>query len=352
VVSQQQVPRRGYTWAMLPVEFGTWADAFRPDIWTRDNCHGGVRASDDSNAAGWETEMKRKQASDYDQELLDLYDAYAHGRISRRGFLHGASKFAVGGLSAEAVLASLSPNYAWAQQVAKDDPRLRTEVVEYTSPKGAGTMRGYMVWPAKDKDRLAAVLVIHENRGLNPYIEDVTRRLGVAGFLAFAPDALTPFGGYPGSDDEGRAVQRKRDPEKMTQDFIAAAKFLRAHERSSGKIGVVGFCFGGGMANTLAVRIPDVIVAAVPFYGRQPAAKDVPKIKASLLLHYGELDKRINAGWPAYEETLKTAGVRHIAYIYEGANHGFHNDTTPRYDESAAKLAWKRTIDFLNEALR
>jgi carboxymethylenebutenolidase len=213
-------------------------------------------------------------------------------------------------------------------------------------------MRGYLVGPAKGTDKLPAVLVVHENRGLNPYIKDVTRRLGVAGFLAFAPDALTPLGGYPGNDDEGRVLQQKRDSEKMTQDFVAAAEMLRAHKRSSGKVGVVGFCFGGGMANTLAVRIPDVIVAAVPFYGRQPASEDVPKIKASLLLHYGELDQRITAGWPAYEKALKAAGVKHTAYIYKGANHGFHNDTTPRYDESAAQLAWKRTIDFFNETLR
>ena len=296
--------------------------------------------------------MKRKQASDYDQELLDLYDDYAHGRITRRDFVQRASKFAVGGLTAASLLANLSPNYVWAQQVAKDDARIKTEYLEYTSPKGAGTMRGYLTRPAKVDDKLPAVLVIHENRGLNPYIEDVTRRLGVAGFLAFAPDALTPLGGYPGNDDEGRALQQGRDPEKMTQDFIAAAEFLRAHDRSSGKVGVVGFCFGGGMANTLAVRMPDVIAAAVPFYGRQPAGEDVPKIKASLLLHYAELDKRIAAGWPAYEEALKAAQVDYTAHIYKGANHGFHNDTTPRYDESAAQLAWQRTIDFFSESLR
>ena len=296
--------------------------------------------------------MKRKQAADYDQELLDLYDDYAHERISRRDFVQRASKFAVGGLTAETLLASLSPNYGWAQQVAKGDERINTEYLEYASAKGAGTMRGYLARPAKSDDKLPAVLVIHENRGLNPYIEDVTRRLGVAGFLAFAPDALTPLGGYPGNDDEGRALQRKRDSEEMTQDFIAAAELLLTHVFSSGKVGVVGFCFGGGMANTLAVRIPEVIAAAVPFYGRQPVEEDVPKIKASLLLHYAELDKRINAGWPDYEEALKSARVKHTAYIYEGVNHGFHNDTTPRYDESAAQLAWQRTIDFFSESLR
>lgn len=296
--------------------------------------------------------MNRKRATDFDQELLDLYDDYAHGRIHRRGFLEGAAKFAVGGLTAEALLATLSPNYAWAQQVAKDDPRLKTEYLEYDSPQGAGKMRGYLARPASPQGTLPAVAVIHENRGLNPYIEDVTRRLGIAGFLAFAPDALTPLGGYPGNDDQGRELQSKRDSEEMTQDFIAAAQLLQKHALSSGKVGVVGFCFGGGIANTLAVRIPEVIVAAVPFYGRQPAAADVPKIKASLLLHYAELDQRINAGWPAYEEALKAAKVRYRAYIYAGVNHGFHNDTTPRYDEAAAKLAWQRTVDFFNANLR
>ncbi len=296
--------------------------------------------------------MKRQQASHFDQELLDLYDDYAHGRITRRDFVQRASKFAVGGLTAETLLANLSPNYAWAQQVAKDDARIKTEYLQYASPKGAGMMRGYLARPARPAGKLPAVLVIHENRGLNPYIEDVTRRLAVAGFLAFGPDALTPLGGYPGNDDQGRELQRRRDPEEMTQDFIAAAELLRDHELASGKVGVVGFCFGGGMANTLAVRIPEVIVAAVPFYGSQPAVEDVPKIKASLLVHYGELDSRINAGWPAYEEALKRAKVRYTAYIYEGANHGFHNDTTPRYDKAAAELAWKRTIDFFKETLR
>ena len=295
--------------------------------------------------------MNRKHASDFDQELLDLYDDYAHGRIDRRGFVRGAAKFAVGGLTAEALLLSLSPNYAWAQQVAKDDSRIETEYVEYASPQGSGTMRGYQARPAGSRNKLSAVLVIHENRGLNPYIEDVTRRLAVAGFLALGPDALTPLGGYPGNDDEGRAMQRRRDAEEMTQDFIAAAKFLTTHKLASGKVGVVGFCFDGGMANALAVRIPEVVTAAVPFYGRQPAPEDVPKIKASLLLHYAELDRRINAGWPAYEKGLKEAGVEYQAHMYAGANHGFHNDTTPRYDKKAAKLAWERTIDFFNAKL-
>ena len=296
--------------------------------------------------------MDRKQASAFDQELLDLYDDYAHGRIARRDFLQGAARFAAAGLTAEALLASLTPNYAWAEQIKKDDPRLTNEYIEYDSPKGAGKMRGDLARPAKAKNKLPAVLVIHENRGLNPYIEDVTRRLGVAGFLAFAPDALTPLGGYPGNDDEGRELQRKREPDKMIEDFIAAAKLLQKHSLSTGKVGVVGFCYGGGVANTLAVRLPDVIVAAVPFYGRQPDAEDVPKIKASLLLHYAELDKRINEGWPAYEAALKKAGVDYTAHMYEGVNHGFHNDTTPRYDDKAAELAWKRTLDFFNAKLR
>ena len=296
--------------------------------------------------------MERKHASDFDQRLLDLYDDFAHGRIHRRGFLEGAAKFAVGGLTAEALLATLSPNYAWAQQVAKEDSRLKTEYIEYASPKGAGKMRGYLVRPASAAGKLPAVVVVHENRGLNPYIEDVARRLGIAGFLALAPDALTPLGGYPGNDDQGREMQAKRDSEEMTEDFIAAAQLLQKHPLGNGKVGVVGFCYGGGIANTLAVRIPDVIAAAVPFYGRQPAAGDVPKIKAPLLIHYAELDTRINAGWPAYEQALKAAKVRYEAYIYPGVNHGFHNDTTPRFDEAAAKLAWQRTVDFFNANLR
>ncbi len=296
--------------------------------------------------------MDRKQATDFDQELLDLYDDYAHGRIERRDFLQNAAKFAAAGMTAEAVLASLSPNYAWAEQVAKDDPAIKAEYVDYQAPKGAGDMRGYLTRPADAAGKLPAVLVIHENRGLNPYIEDVTRRLAVKGFLAFAPDALAPLGGYPGNDDEGRVMQRKRDRGEMTEDFIAAAQMLKTHAMSNSKVGVVGFCFGGGMANALAVRLPDVIVAAVPFYGRQPATADVPKIKAALLLHYAELDRRVNEGWPAYEEALKANSVEYTAHVYEQVNHGFHNDTTPRYDKDAAELAWKRTIEFFGEQLK
>ena len=295
--------------------------------------------------------MNRKRASEFPQELLDLYDDFAHGRVQRREFLQGAAKFVTAGLTAEALLSTLSPNYAWAEQVKKDDARIKTEYLEYASPLGSGTMRGYLAQPAKSANKLPAVLVIHENRGLNPYIEDVVRRLAVEGFLAFGPDILTPLGGYPGSDDEGRKMQSKLDPEKMTEDFIAGAKLLHTHAHSTGKVGVVGFCYGGGMANTLAVRLPDVIAAAAPYYGRQPATEDVPKIKASLLLHYAGLDKRINAGWPEYEKALKAAKVNYVAYMYDAVNHGFHNDTTPRYDESAAKLSWRRTVDFFKKSL-
>jgi carboxymethylenebutenolidase len=296
--------------------------------------------------------MERKHASDFDQELLNLYDDYAHGRISRRKFFDGAAKFAVGAMTVEALVASLSPNYAWSEQVKKDDPRIKSETLEYESPKGAGKMRGLLTQPASAEGSLPAVLVIHENRGLNPYIEDVARRLAVEGFLALAPDALAPLGGYPGNDDEGRSLQSKRDAEEMTEDFIEGARTLQKHPRSNGKVGVVGFCFGGGMANTLAVRIPGVIAAAVPFYGRQPASEDVPSIKAPLLIHYAQLDQRINEGWPAYEEALKKAKIDYQAFIYEGVNHGFHNDTTPRYDEAAAKLAWDRTVEFFKTHLK
>ncbi len=295
--------------------------------------------------------MQRKKASDFDQELLDLYDDYAHGRLTRRGFAEQASKFAIGGLSVSALIESLSPNYAWAQQVAPDDARIKSETFDYSSPKGGGLMQGYLAYPAEG-EKFPAVLVVHENRGLNPYIEDVTRRLAVAGFLAFAPDALTPLGGYPGNDDEGRTMQQKRDGQEMIEDFIAAAEMLKKDKRSTGKVGVIGFCYGGGMANTLAVRLPDIILAAVPFYGRQPSAEDVPKIKAALLIHYAGLDERINAGWPDYEKALKESDVTHTAYTYEGVNHGFHNDTTPRFDEAAANLAWQRTLDFLNKTLK
>lgn len=296
--------------------------------------------------------MKRQTASDFDQELLDLYDDYAHGRMDRRGFLDRASKFAVGGITAAMLLDALAPKYTYAEQVPKEDKRIDAAHTEYDSPKGAGKMRGYLVKPAGETKKLPGVIVIHENRGLNPYIEDVTRRLATEGFVAFAPDALFPLGGYPGNDEAGREMQAKRDPAQMTEDFIAAAQWLQKHDACYGKVGVVGFCFGGLMANTLAVRIPDVIAAAVPFYGRQPAAADVPKIKAPLLLHYAEHDAKVNEGWPAYEAALKQANVSYTVHHYPGANHGFHNDTTPRYDEAAAKLAWTRTLEFFNKTLR
>ncbi len=294
--------------------------------------------------------MERKKASDFDQRALDLYDDYAHGRISRRDFAQRIAAVTVGGVTAETLISSLSPNYAWAQQVAPDDARIRTESFEYESPKGGKKIRGLLSRPA-NAGKFPAVLVIHENRGLNPYIADVARRLATAGFLALAPDALSPLGGYPGNDDEGRTMQAKRNPEEMLEDFIAGAETLKSHTLSTGKVGAVGFCYGGGVVNQLAVRIPGTLVAGVPFYGRQPAAEDVSKIKAALLLHYAELDTRINEGWPAYEKALMSAGKKYQAFIYAGANHGFHNDSTPRYDEAAAKLAWQRTLDFFKETL-
>jgi carboxymethylenebutenolidase len=296
--------------------------------------------------------MERKHASDYPQELLDLFDRYVHGDIPRREFLEGAKKFAVGGVTATAIWESLRPNYAWAQQVPKDDSRIKTEYATVPSPEGNGTIRGYLVRPANAGGKLPGVLVVHENRGLNPYIEDVARRLGAANFMAFAPDGLTSVGGYPGDDEKGAQVFGQVDRAKMFADFLAAAQWLKARKDSSGKIGVVGFCFGGGIANALAVRMGADLAAAVPFYGAQPPAADVAKIKAPLLIHYGGLDTRINGGWPAFEEALKANHVTYTAYTYEGANHGFHNDTTPRYDEAAAKLAWQRTLDFFNKYLR
>ncbi|EMI22615.1 enzyme [Rhodopirellula maiorica SM1] len=294
--------------------------------------------------------MQRKDAKQFDQEVLDLYDDYAHGRLNRREYVSRLAAFAVGGLTVESLMANLSPNYAWAQQVDPNDPRIKTETASYDSPKGAGEMKGLLARPAKGT-KFPAVLVIHENRGLNPYIEDGARRLASEGFLAFAPDALSPLGGYPGNDDEGRAMQAKRDRDEMTHDFIAAAKFLDTHELSTGKVGTVGFCFGGGMVNQLAVQIPDVIDAAVPFYGSQPDASDVAKIDAPLMIHNAELDRRILAGAAAFEQALKENNKPFEAFVYAGVNHGFHNDTTPRYDKDAATLAWQRTIAFFNKHL-
>jgi len=289
--------------------------------------------------------MAQKKASDFDPRVLKLFDGYVHGFISRREFLDQAAAYAVGGVTAAALLESLSPDFAAGQQVAETDPRLFARFVEYDSPQGYGTMRGYLVRPAGTSERRPGIVVVHENRGLNPHIEDVARRLGLEGYLAFAPDALTPLGGYPGDEDSARALFRDLDRAKTAEDFVAAAGFLQAHPECTGNVGCVGFCFGGGIANMLAVRIPN-LRAAVPYYGGQPAAEEVPSIQAPLQLHYGGLDERINAGWPAYEAALQANNKNYEAYIYEGANHAFNNDTTPRFDEDAAALAWSRTLEF------
>jgi carboxymethylenebutenolidase len=296
--------------------------------------------------------MERMKATDFPQELLNLFDHYVHGEIDRRAFLEGAKKFAVGGLTAMAIFESLRPNYAWAQQVPKDDKRIKTESATVPSPQGNGEIKGYLVRPATATGKVPAVLVVHENRGLNPYIEDVARRLGTNGYMAFAPDGLTSVGGYPGDDEKGAAAFGKVDRNKMTEDFVAAARWLKARPDCTGKLGAVGFCYGGGIVNTLAVRLGADLTAGVAFYGQQPGAADVPKIKAPLLLHYASLDTRLTGGWPAFEEALKANHATYAGYVYEGANHGFHNDTTPRYDEAAAKLAWQRSLDFFNKYLK
>jgi carboxymethylenebutenolidase len=296
--------------------------------------------------------MQRNKATQYPQELLDLFDRYVHGEVDRRAFLDGAQKFAVGGVTAAAIWESLRPNYAWAEQVPKNDPKIKADYTSVPSPEGNGTIKGYLVRPTGASGKLPGVLVVHENRGLNPYIEDVARRLAVANFMALAPDGLTSVGGYPGDDEKGAQLFGKVDRQKMAEDFLAAARWLKARSDCTGKIGVVGFCFGGGVANNLAVRLGSDLAAAVPFYGAQPPAADAAKIKAPLLLHYASEDKRITDGWPAYEEALKANHVSATGYIYQGAQHGFHNDTTPRYDEASAKLAWQRTLDFFNKNLR
>jgi carboxymethylenebutenolidase len=295
--------------------------------------------------------MTRLKADAFPPEVMKLFDGYVHGFIGRREFLDRAGRYAVGGLSAAAMLELLKPNFALAQQVPKDDTRIQASYLTYPSPKGSGTMRGYFARPASGTGKLPGVVVIHENRGLNPYIEDVARRLALANFLAFAPDALTPLGGYPGNEEKAAELFGKLDAAKRTEDLLAAYEVLKTRPDCTGKVGAVGFCFGGTTVNLFAVRLPD-LAAAVPFYGGQPAAADVPNIKAPLLLHYAALDERINAGWPAYEAALKASNVRYEAYIYPGVNHGFHNDTTPRYDEAAAKLAWQRTLAFLEKNLR
>jgi carboxymethylenebutenolidase len=295
--------------------------------------------------------MERMKATDFPPEVLKLFDGYVHGRMSRRDFLDGAGKFAVGGFTATAMLEALRPNYAWAQQVPKDDARIKTEYLNYPSPQGSGTMRGYFAKPANASGKLPGVVVIHENRGLNPYIEDVARRLAVLNFVAFAPDALTPLGGYPGDEEKAAKMFASLDLAKRIEDMVTGAEFLKARPECTGKIGAVGFCNGGGVVNILAVRLPD-LGAAAPFYGPQPSAADTAKIKSPMLIHYAGLDERINAGWPAFEAALKANNVRYEGFIYPNVNHGFHNDTTPRYDEAAAKLAWQRTVDFFNKNLR
>jgi len=296
--------------------------------------------------------MERKKASDFPQGLLRLLDRYVHGEISRRDFLDGAQKFAVGGVTAAALFEMLRPNYAWAIQVQPDDSHIKAEFVTVPSPQGNGSIKAYLVRPAHAVGKIPGILVIHENRGLNPYIEDVARRLAVAGFMALAPDGLTSVGGYPGDDEKGAQLFTQVDRAKMLEDFFAAATWLKARPDCTGKIGAVGFCYGGTVVNQLAVRMGADLDAAVPFYGGQPNAADAARIKAPLLAQYGELDTRITSGWPAFDAALTAAQVPHEGYVYVGANHGFHNDTTPRYDEAAAKLAWRRTLDWLNKYLR
>jgi carboxymethylenebutenolidase len=297
------------------------------------------------------TPIRRKTAKDFPQELLDLYDYYAHGKITKREFLDRAAKFTVGGVTAAILLRELSPNYAFAQQVPADDPGIVASRITYPSPNGHGEVNAYLVRPAGADGKLPGVLVVHENRGLNPYIEDVARRMAKAGFMALAPDGLTSVGGYPGNDDAGRELQRTVDRTKLMNDFFAGFEYLMGREDCTGKVGAVGFCYGGGVVNALAVAYPE-LSAGVPFYGGQPAAEDVAEIKAPLLIQYAELDERTNAGWPAFEDALKAAGKTYTVYIYPGTNHGFHNDTTPRYDETQAKLAEERTIAFFNKYLK
>ena len=297
--------------------------------------------------------MARKTANDFHPEVLKLFDQYVHGTIGRRDFLKSATQYAAVGASASLILDALSPQFASAQQVATDDKRLHTEYVQFPSPLGYGTVRAYIASPAghKGKHKLPTVLVVHENRGLNPHIEDIARRLALADFIALAPDALFPLGGYPGNEDAARELFPKLDQDKTHNDFLVAVDYLKALPAGSNRVGVVGFCYGGGIANFIATRVPD-LAAAVPFYGAQPTAEEAARIKAVLLLHYAGADDRVNAGWPTYEQELKAAGVHYQAYIYPGVQHGFNNDTTPRYDEAAAKLAWQRTIEFFNQHLR
>ncbi|WP_111685514.1 dienelactone hydrolase family protein [Winogradskyella tangerina] len=295
--------------------------------------------------------MKDIKKEDIKQEVFDLYDDYAHNKLNRRQFVEKLSIYAVGGLTVSSLLSFMSPNYIDTLLVKPDDPTLDSNFIEYESPDGGGTIKGLLSKPKTHEGKLPGVVVVHENRGLNPYIEDVGRRTAKANFISLAPDALSPLGGYPGNDDDGRAMQKKRDRNKMLEDFIAAYNYLLNHEDCNGKVGVVGFCFGGWISNMMAVRLPE-LSAAVPYYGRQPGDEDAKKIKSPLLLQYGELDTRVNAGWPAFEKILKENKIEYQAYIYPGVNHGFHNNTTPRYDKEAAELSWKRTLDFFNKHLR
>lgn len=296
------------------------------------------------------TGTARKKASDFDPRILEIFDGYVHGKMTKREFIAKAGRYTAAGVTGAMILEQLQPNYAWAQQVAPDDPDIETAIVEFDSPDGHEGTGGLMVRPSAAEGPLPAVLVVHENRGLNPYIEDVARRLGKSGFLAFAPDGLRPLGGYPGTDEQGREMQKSMDAGKLMSDFFAAFEFLRDHAGSTGKVGAVGFCYGGGVCNALAVAYPD-LAASVPFYGRQPPAEDVPAIQAPLMIHYAGLDDRINAGWPAYSEALKANQKKFSVHFYPNVNHGFHNDTTPRYDEAAATLAWKRTLVFFENYL-
>ena len=294
--------------------------------------------------------MKELRKEDISQEVFDLYDDYAHNRIDRRLFLERISAYAVGGITVTSLLSFIMPDYQHKIIISQDDPRLNTSTIEYPSPKGAGTIKGQLSLPKDASGPLPGVVVVHENRGLNPHIADVGRRAALEGFVSLSPDALSPLGGYPGTDDEGRTMQRQRDRQEMLQDFIAAFEHLKNHPQCTGKVGVVGFCFGGWISNMMAARVPE-LSASVPFYGGQAPAEEVPNIKAPLMLHFASLDKRVNAGWPAYEEALKKHNKTYTAHFYEDTNHGFHNDTTPRYDEEAAKLAWKRTVEFFKEHL-
>lgn len=295
--------------------------------------------------------MKELKKEEIKQEVFDLYDDYAHNRIDRRVFMDKLSIYAVGGVTVASLLSFISPNYQQTIQVQSNDPRLKSEFINYESPKGGGSIKGLLSRPVDAKGKLPGIIVVHENRGLNPYIEDVGRRAAVAGFISLAPDALTPLGGYPGNDDEGRNLQSKRDRNEMLEDFIAAFEHLKKHPECTGKVGVVGFCFGGWISNMMAVRLPD-LAAAVPFYGGQPTAEDVPKIKAPLLLHYAGLDTRVNEGWPAYEKALKENKKEFTVHMYPEVNHGFHNDSTPRFNKAAAELAWQRTVDFFKAKLK